>query len=98
MATDYDQDLADHGRVPDPEPRSSAHPSLVGIFGTNLYSAQGAGQGVIAAGDKGKVFVAGYDAEPAEITLLREGVVNILVIQNPAAGRRPGRSGRLRRA
>ena len=43
------------------------------------------GKGVIAAGDKGKVFVSGYDAEPAEITLLREGVVNILVVQNPAA-------------
>jgi len=27
--------------------------------------------------------VAGYDAEPAEITLLRQGVINILVIQNP---------------
>jgi ribose transport system substrate-binding protein len=62
-----------------------SHPGLVGIFGTNLYSAEGAGKGVIAAGDKGKVFVSGYDAEPAEIALLREGVVNILVIQNPAA-------------
>jgi ribose transport system substrate-binding protein len=83
VATDYDQDslttaesLA-RGLI-------LAHPDLVGIFGTNLYSAQGAGQGVIAAGDKGKIFVSGYDAEPAEITLLREGVINILVIQNPA--------------
>ncbi|HTV11089.1 MAG TPA: ABC transporter substrate-binding protein [Acidimicrobiales bacterium] len=83
VATDYDQDslttaesLA-RGLI-------LSHPNLVGIFGTNLYSAQGAGQGVIKAGDKGKIFVAGYDAEPAEVTLLREGVVNILVIQNPA--------------
>ena len=42
-----------------------AHSGLVGIFGTNLYSAEGAAKGVDAAGDKGKVFVAGYDAEPA---------------------------------
>jgi ribose transport system substrate-binding protein len=83
VATDYDQDSL---TTAESLTRSLilAHPGLVGVFGTNLYSAQGAGQGVIAAGDKGKIFVAGYDAEPAEIKLLREGVVNILVIQNPA--------------
>jgi ribose transport system substrate-binding protein len=84
VATDYDQDSL---TTAESLARSLilSHPKLVGIFGTNLYSAEGAGKGVIAAGDKGKVFVSGYDAEPAEITLLREGVVNILVIQNPAA-------------
>ncbi|MGC8626070.1 MAG: ABC transporter substrate-binding protein [Acidimicrobiales bacterium] len=61
-----------------------AHSNLVGIFGTNLYSAQGAGEGVAAAGDKGKIFVAGYDAEPSEVKLLRQGVINILIAQNPA--------------
>ena len=61
-----------------------AHPNLVGIFGTNLYGAEGAGKAVDAAGKKGKVFVAGYDAEPAEVTLLKQGVINILVVQNPA--------------
>ena len=61
-----------------------AHPGLVGIFGTNLYAAQGVGKGVDAAGDKGKVFVAGYDAEPLEVNLLKQRVINILVIQNPA--------------
>jgi ribose transport system substrate-binding protein len=83
-ATDYDQDLPTTAEA---LARSLilSHPDLVGIFGTNLYSAEGAGKGVIAAGAKGKVFVAGYDAEPAEITLLRQGVINILVIQDPAA-------------
>lgn len=83
VATDYDGDLLSKAEA---QARSLllSHPGLVGIFGTNLYSAQGAGQGVIAAGDKGKVSVAGYDAEPAEVTLLKQGVVNILVIQNPA--------------
>lgn len=61
-----------------------AHPHLVGIFGTNLYGAEGAGKAVDAAGKKGKVFVAGYDAEPAEVTLLKQGVINVLVVQNPA--------------
>jgi ribose transport system substrate-binding protein len=83
VATDYDQDSLTTAET---LARSLilANPGLVGIFGTNLYSAQGAGQGVIAAGDKGKVYVAGYDAEPAEVTLLRKGVIDILVIQNPA--------------
>jgi ribose transport system substrate-binding protein len=61
-----------------------AHSDLVGVFGTNLYGAQGAGTAVDAAGKKGKVFVAGYDAEPAEVALLKKGVINILVIQQPA--------------
>ena len=61
-----------------------AHPGLVGVFGTNLYSAQGAGKAVVAAGKKGKVYVAGYDAEPAEIQLLKQGVINVLVMQQPA--------------
>lgn len=61
-----------------------AHPHLVGIFGTNLYGAEGAGKAVDAAGKKGKVFVAGYDAEPAEVSLLKKGVINVLVVQNPA--------------
>ncbi len=79
----YDQDSP---TTAESEARSIilAHPGLVGIFGTNLYSAQGAGKGVDAAGDKGKVYVAGYDAEPLEVNLLKQGVINILVIQNPA--------------
>jgi ribose transport system substrate-binding protein len=83
VAAEYDQDSLTTAEA-DARSLILAHPDLVGIFGTNLYSAQGAGQGVIAAGDKGKIFVSGYDAEPAEITLLREGVINILVIQDPA--------------
>ncbi len=60
------------------------YPKLVGIFGTNLYGAQGAGQAIAAAGKKGKIFVAAYDAEPATVKLLRQGVINVLVIQQPA--------------
>ncbi len=83
VAVEYDQD---NPTTAEAEARSLilAHPNLVGIFGTNLYSAQGAAEGVDAAGKKGKVFVAGYDAEPAEVKLLKEGVINILIIQNPA--------------
>ena len=33
---------------------------------------------------KGKISIAGYDAEPVEITLLKQGVIDILVAQDPA--------------
>lgn len=61
-----------------------AHRNLVGIFGTNLYSAEGPGKAVQAAHKGGKVFVIGYDAEPAEVSLLKHGVIDALVIQRPA--------------
>jgi len=60
------------------------YPKLVGIFGTNLYGAQGAGDAIKAAGKAGKIFVAAYDPEPATVKLLQEGVINILVMQQPA--------------
>jgi len=83
VATEYDQD-SETTAESDARALILAHPSLVGIFGTNLYSAEGAGKGVAAAGKKGVVFVAGYDAEPPEVALLRQGVIQILVAQNPA--------------
>lgn len=61
-----------------------AHPDLVGIFATNLYAAQGAGAAISSAGKSGKVFVAGYDPEPATVKLLKAGTINILVAQQPA--------------
>jgi ribose transport system substrate-binding protein len=83
VALDYDQDNATTA-----ESLARAlilgHPDLVGIFATNGYSAEGVGKGVDVAGMKGKVFVAGYDGEPAQVALLKTGVINILVIQNPA--------------
>jgi ribose transport system substrate-binding protein len=83
VAADYDQDSPTTAETL-ARGLILSNPGLVGIFGTNLYSAEGAAKGVDAAGKKGKVFVAGYDAEPAEVTLLKQGVINILVIQNPA--------------
>ena len=39
-----------------------AHPDLKGIFGTNLFSAQGAYQAVVNAGLTGAVKIASWDA------------------------------------
>jgi ribose transport system substrate-binding protein len=83
VATEYNNDSA---TLAETQVRDLilAHSNLVGVFGTNLYGAQGAGEAVDAAGKKGKVFVAGYDAEPAEVQLLKSGVIDILVVQQPA--------------
>ncbi|HEY4991031.1 MAG TPA: substrate-binding domain-containing protein, partial [Nakamurella sp.] len=43
-------------------------PDIVGIFATNLFSAEGAATGIRQAGKSGKVKVVGFDAEPNEIT------------------------------
>lgn len=60
------------------------YPQLKGIFGTNVFSAEGVGKAVVATGKKGKVNVVGYDAEPDEVKLLKDGVITTLIIQQPA--------------
>ncbi len=83
VATEYNNDSA---TTAESQVRNLllAHPSLVGVFATNLYGAQGAGTAISAVGKSGKVFVAAYDAEPATVALLKKGAINALVIQQPA--------------
>ncbi len=58
-------------------------PDLAGIFGTNVFSAQGAGTAVINAGLGGHVQVVAYDATQFAIEQLRAGVVNLVLAQKP---------------
>lgn len=60
-----------------------AHPNIVGIFAANLFSAEGAATGVRQAGKTGKVKIVGFDAEPDQVTQLKQGVVQALVAQQP---------------
>jgi ribose transport system substrate-binding protein len=60
------------------------YPHLKGIFGTNVFSAEGVGKAVAASSRKGQVDVVGYDAEPDEVDLLKQGVITTLIIQQPA--------------
>ncbi|MGH9059357.1 MAG: ABC transporter substrate-binding protein, partial [Acidimicrobiales bacterium] len=83
VAKEYDQDSATKAAT-EASSIMLANPNLVGIFGTNVFSAEGAGKAVQSAHKGGKVFVAGYDAEPAEVKLLKSGVINALVMQQPA--------------
>ena len=58
-------------------------PDLAGIFGTNLFSAQGAAQAVKNAGLTGVVKVANFDAPESAIVDLRNEVVDIVIAQLP---------------
>jgi ribose transport system substrate-binding protein len=59
------------------------YPHIVGIFATNLFSAEGAATGIRQAGKSGTVKVVGFDAEPDEITALQQGTVQALIAQSP---------------
>jgi ribose transport system substrate-binding protein len=58
------------------------HPDLKGIFGTNLFSAEGAASGVREAG--AKVKIVGFDAGPKQVKDLEDGTVQALIAQKPA--------------
>jgi ribose transport system substrate-binding protein len=60
-----------------------ANPDLKGIFGTNLYSAQGAYQAVANAGLSGEVKIASWDATPDLIKALKDGKVDLVLAQRP---------------
>jgi ribose transport system substrate-binding protein len=61
----------------------AAHPDLVGIFGTNLFSAEGAATGMRSAGAK-NVKIVGFDAGPKQVEDLEQGIVQALIAQKPA--------------
>lgn len=60
------------------------YPHLAGIFGTNLYSAQGAYHAVVNAGLTGAVKVVGFDATIDQINALKEHQVDLVLAQKPA--------------
>ena len=53
------------------------------MFGTNVFSAQGAGNAVVNAGLGGHVQVVAYDATKDAIELLNKGVVTLVLAQKP---------------
>ena len=62
----------------------AAEPDLNGIFGTNLFSAEGSATGVRNAGPEGQdIRIVGFDAGPAQIDQLEQGQVQALIVQKP---------------
>jgi ribose transport system substrate-binding protein len=58
-------------------------PNLAGVFGTNVFSASGAGTAVVNAGLGGHVQVVAYDATKEAIELMDRGVVTLVLAQKP---------------
>lgn len=67
-----------------------SNPDLIGIFGTNLFAAEGAATGLRQAGAEEQVTVVGFDAGPAQVEALENGTVQALVAQQPAEIGRQG--------
>jgi len=59
-------------------------PDLSGIFGANLFSAEGAAQAVKNANLSGTVKIANFDAPVQAIQDLRAGAVDLVIAQKPA--------------
>jgi ribose transport system substrate-binding protein len=59
------------------------NPDLLGVFATNLFSAQGTATGVRTSGKGNQVKVVGFDAGPDQIKQLQAGDVQALVAQKP---------------
>lgn len=59
-------------------------PDLSGIFGANLFSAEGAAQAVKNANLSGTVKIANFDAPEQSIADLRAGAVDMVIAQKPS--------------
>jgi ribose transport system substrate-binding protein len=63
--------------------RLQSDPDLAGIFGTNLFAAQGAAAALRQQGLQGQVKMVGFDAGPTQVQDLRSEVVDLLIAQHP---------------
>ncbi len=63
---------------------SSKGAQVNGIFGTNLFSAEGAAQAVKNANKQGEIKIANFDAPQQAINDLNSGAVDLVIAQKPA--------------
>ena len=61
----------------------TAHPDVVGFFGSNESSAHGVMLAVKNRGLAGRVKVVGFDSSEDQVRALEQGLVHALVVQNP---------------
>jgi ribose transport system substrate-binding protein len=57
---------------------------LKGVFGANLFSALGAGNGVQQAGKSGEIRVVAFDAPTSIVDNISTGLVDVAIAQHPA--------------
>ena len=60
------------------------NPDIRGVFGANLFSALGAGNGVEGAGKAGDVTVIAFDAPQSIVDNISSGLVDAAIAQHPA--------------
>ena len=60
-----------------------ANPDLAGVYVTHSAAAQGASAAIKQAGKQGKIKLVAFDADPQEVTDLKRGVYDALVVQQP---------------
>ncbi len=63
--------------------RLQSDPDLAGIFGTNLFAAQGGAAALRQQGLQGKVKMVGFDAGPTQVQDLKSETVDLLIAQHP---------------
>ncbi len=85
IGTNYDNDSAATASQQVSALLSSSKGSQVtGIFGTNLFSAEGAAQAVKNANKQGQIKIANFDAPQQAIDDLKNGAVDLVIAQKPA--------------
>ncbi len=62
----------------------AANPDISGVFGANLFSALGAGNGVEGSGMAGDVTVIAFDAPQSIVDNISSGLVDAAIAQHPA--------------
>jgi ribose transport system substrate-binding protein len=62
----------------------AAHPDLAGIFAVSTQEVEGAATALINAGKQGEVKLVGFDTSPPILEHVQAGVVQGLVVQEPA--------------
>ena len=60
-----------------------AHPDLKGVYTTYAIASNAAASSILAAGKRGKIKLVAYDADPKEVSDLKSGIFDALVVQNP---------------
>ncbi len=82
VAVDYNDDDPSKAQA-QVEAMLQKTPDLAGIFGTNVFSAQGAGTVVKNKGLSGKVKVVAFDATADAINMLKGGTADLVIAQKP---------------
>jgi ribose transport system substrate-binding protein len=62
----------------------TSHPTMNGVFTANTVTAQGVAAGLQHASKTGKVKMVTFDAEPAEVQMLKSNVAQLIIAQEPA--------------